>query len=189
MKRVLSLFLSCLLMLTALGSCAEKTLLDPNDPVTLTMWHVYGEQADAPMNLLIHAFNETVGREKGINITVTNVSSSSKINGQLYDSFDKKPGSLEMPDLFSCHTTTAMTLGAENLVDFNRYFSRKELSKYVPAFLEDGIMDDKLVVFPVSKSTYALYVNGSQFERFSNETGVDYDSLSTWKGLFEAAEE
>ena len=189
MRKLLTLLMLSVLALTVCCACAEKTLLSPDEPVTLTMWHVYGEQADSPMNLLIKEFNETVGREKGVTVTVTNVSSSSKITGQLYDSHEGKAGALEMPDLFSCHTTTAMTIGAENLVDFNRYFSKKELSGYVPAFIEDGTMDEKLVVFPVSKSTYALYVNGSQFARFSSDTGVTYDSLSTWEGLFDAAEQ
>ena len=54
-----------LLCATGLGGCQSKTTLSPAAPVTLTMWHVYGEQADSPMNRLIAQFNETVGREKG----------------------------------------------------------------------------------------------------------------------------
>jgi len=190
MKKFISLLICSLLLLPLFCGCGEspvldaqkeKSLLDKNNPVTLTMWHVYGEQADSPMNLIVKEFNDTVGEEKGIVIKVTNVSSSSKINSQLYDSQDGKAGALEMPEIFSCHTATAMTLGPDKLVDFNKYYSAEELSDYVPAFIEDGTTDGRLVVFPVSKSTYALYVNGSQFDRFSNDTGVTYESLSTWE--------
>jgi len=56
MKKTLVRILSGILLLTftfgGLCACSDKSLLDPNDPVTLTIWHVYGEQADAPMNLL-----------------------------------------------------------------------------------------------------------------------------------------
>ena len=37
-----------------------------------------------------------------------------------------------MPDLFSCHTTTAVMLGPENLVDWNGWFTPEDLSSYVP---------------------------------------------------------
>ena len=83
MKRYLSALLAALLLLGCLSGCGGKTTLDPDEPVTLTMWHVYGEQADSPMNRLIAEFNATVGQEKGILVTVTNVTSTSKISAQL----------------------------------------------------------------------------------------------------------
>ena len=187
MKRSLTLLLSALLLLFSLSGCAEKTALDPKKPVTLTLWHVYGEQADSPMNRLVEEFNSTVGQEKGIIVTVTNVSSSSKITAQLQEAMSGKPGAPEMPDLFSGNSSTVAELGAEKLLDWNPYFSKDELASYVPEFLNDGTMDGKLMVFPVSKSTYALFLNGSQFERFSADTGVTYDTLSTWEGFFDAA--
>jgi len=192
MKKTLSLFLTgifLLLCVTAgLYGCAEKSLLDPNNPVTLTIWHVYGEQTDAPMNLLIEEFNETVGHEKGIRIQVTNVTSTSKILSQLLDVQAGKPGTTELPDLFSCHTQNAPSFGIDNLLDWNAWFTDKELEEYVPEFIDSGIIDEKLVVFPVSKSTYALFINGSQFARFAADTGVSLEDLSDWNGFFRAAE-
>ena len=187
MKRSLTILLAALLLLCGLTGCAEKTLLDPKEPVTLTLWHVYGEQADSPMNRLVEEFNSTVGQEKGIIVTITNVSSTSKITAQLKEAMSGKPGSPEMPDLFSGNSSIAAELGANNLLDWNTYFSKDELASYVPEFLNDGTMNGKLMVFPVSKSTYALFLNGSQFERFSADTGVTCDTLSTWEGFFDAA--
>ena len=104
------------LILGGLCGCSDNSLLDPDDPLTLTIWHVYGEQADAPMNLLIEEFNETVGREKGIRVQVTNVTGTSKILAQLTDAQAGKPGTPELPDLFSCHTQNAPSLGIDNLL-------------------------------------------------------------------------
>jgi len=192
MKKTLALILVGMLLLSlvtgGLFGCSQKSLLDPNDPVTLTIWHVYGEQADAPMNLLIEEFNETVGYEKGIRLQVTNVTSTSKILSQLLDAQTGKPGTPELPDLFSCHTQHAPSLGIDNLLDWGEWFTDKDLAGYVTAFLDSGTIDEKLIVFPVSKSTYALFINGSQFARFSADTGVTYDSLSDWNGFFRAAE-
>ena len=151
------------------------------------MWHVYGEQADSPMNRLIDEFNETVGMEKGIIINVMAMSNASKIGEKLLDAHNKIPGSAEMPDLFFAHKSNALELGTDCLLDWNEYFSEKELSAYVPGFLEDGTADGKLSVFPVSKSTHLLFIAGGQFERFSADTGVTYEALSTWDGFFDAA--
>ena len=92
-----------------------------------------------------------------------------------------------MPDLFFAHKSNVLELGTDSLLDWNEYFSEKELSAYVPGFLEDGTADGKLSVFPVSKSTHLLFIAGGQFERFSADTGVTYEALSTWDGFFDAA--
>jgi len=47
MKKLIILFLTALLLMAGLVSCTQKSLLDPTAPVTLSLWHVYGEQADS----------------------------------------------------------------------------------------------------------------------------------------------
>lgn len=190
MKKTITILLATLMLILPLqlGGCAEKTLLDPRDPVTLTMWHVYGEQADSPMNRLIEEFNSTVGRERGVIIDVTLMSSTAQIGEKLLAAQKGSAGALEMPDLFFCHNNNATELGADNLLDWQEIFTAEELQGYVPDFLEDGLVDGKLSVFPVSKSTHMLFIAGTQFDRFSSATGVSYESLRTWEGFFSAAE-
>lgn len=166
----------------------NNTLLDPKKPTTLTMWHVYGEQVNSPMNDFIEQFNATVGKEKGIVINVTLMSNASQIGKKLKDAQTDKAGSKEIPDLFFCHSGDARGLGADNLLNWNDYFSPSELDKFVPDFLSDGIIDENLVVFPVSKSTYMLFIAGGVFERFSAEKNVSPTDLETWQGFFSVAE-
>ena len=180
--------LAAVLLISVTAGCSEKTLLDPDHPVALSFWHVYGEQADAPMNKLAAEFNATVGLEKGIAVSVTNVSSTAKIGEQLLSAMNNEPGALSMPDIFSAHIAHTGLLGADKLVDWDEWFSEKELKEYVPEFIESGRTDAGLSVFPLSKSSYALFLNGSQFERFSADTGVTYDDLASWDGFFDAAE-
>lgn len=47
MKKVIKYLLVFGLGLCNLYGCSSKSLLDKDNPVTLTMWHVYGEQANA----------------------------------------------------------------------------------------------------------------------------------------------
>ena len=186
MKKYL-VWMAVLLCAACLSGCKSKTALSPADPVTLTMWHVYGEQADSPMNRLIDQFNETVGREKGVIIDVTVVTNSAALSAQLMDAQANKPGAPQMPDLFSCHPAIVERMGEEHFLDWQDHFSEDELSCFVEEFIQDGMVDGRLAVFPVSKSSFALFVNGSQFDRFSADTGVTYSDLADWDGFFDAA--
>lgn len=182
----LYVFFCCALLLFSF-SRYNKTELDKNDPVTLTMWHIYGEQADSPMNKLVDEFNQTIGLEKGIIINVTGMTSISNVANKLEEAQSDKAGTAEMPDLFFCQKNGALTVGVDKLVNWNEAFDEKDLADFIPEFLDDGKIGDGLYVFPVAKSTNLLYVCGTQFERFSEATGVTYDSLSDWDGFFDAA--
>ncbi len=112
---------------------------------------------------------------------------AAKIGERLNEAMSDAPGSLEMPDLFFCHNNDAAAVGTDLLIDWNDLFTAAEIDDFLPDFVADGIVDDKLVVLPVSKSTHILYMTGGEFDRFSAATGVTYQSLSTWDGFFDAA--
>ena len=111
-KRLLSLLLLCTLVF-ALSGCGEKTLLNKKKPVSLSFWHVYGEQAGSPMDLLVQEFNRTVGQERGVQVQVTGMSSASQIGGYLKEAQSGGKGVQEMPDLFTCHIIDALELGED----------------------------------------------------------------------------
>ena len=188
MKKTLALLLSLTFALFCFSGCSERSLLNPKNPVTLTLWHTYGEQADSPMNRLVSEFNKTIGKEKGIVISVKLMSSAGKIGGQLAEAQSGAPGALDMPDLFFCHNSDAAKLGAENLLNWNDYFTDEERAGFVSDFLADGMIDERLVIFPVSKSTHVLYISDREFSRFSAATGATYSDLATWDGFFRTAE-
>lgn len=172
----------------ALAGCGgSKTLLSAKDPTMLSIWHVYGEQADSPMNRLLTEFNDTVGKEKGILLNVTNMTNSAAIGGQLQDAKAGKPGALDLPDLFSAHPSDASALGIETLVDWNDWFTAEDMAAYVPGFVQDGIIEGRQVVFPVSKSTQLIFLNGSQYARFAADTGAQLSTLAILDGFFEMA--
>lgn len=192
MKKLFSILLAFTITLGGVigfGGCSnEKTLLDPESPVTLTMWHVYGEQADSPMNRQIEQFNNTVGKEKGIIINVTLMSSATYIGQKLLDAQAQKAGAADMPDLFFCHASNAAELGADNLINWNERFNEQEINEYVKDFVSDGMIGDSLAVLPISKSTHCLFIAGGVFDEFALESGISYDDLATWDGFFSVAE-
>ena len=122
-KKIVSLFIVITMTLaisfTFFACNKNKTLLDPKKPTTLTMWHVYGEQVNSPMNEIVEQFNSTVGKDKGIIIDVTLMSNASQIGKKLKDAQTGKAGAKEMPDLFFCHSSDARSMGAEKLLNWN----------------------------------------------------------------------
>ena len=72
---MLVLLLLCLVTAFSSG-CSNKSSLDPAKPVTLTIWHVYGNQTNSPFNDTIEKFNASEGKAKGVIVKVASVSSS-----------------------------------------------------------------------------------------------------------------
>lgn len=185
MKRtILNILLTTILLLFCSG-CAQKSMPNAENPVTLNMWHVYGSQTVSPLNNVIDEFNNTVGKENGITINVVSVTSSSAIDKALYASANGEPGAEDMPDLFTAYPRVAEIVGYDNLLCWNQYFTEEELVKFNEEFLSEGYYDEKLLMLPIAKSSEAFFLNKTLFDRFSEETGVSIDSLKTFNSLFE----
>ena len=88
---MLVLLLLCLVTAFSSG-CGSKASLDPAKPVTLTIWHVYGNQTNSPFNDTIEKFNASEGKAKGVIVKVASVSSSNVIDKALFASEKQDPG-------------------------------------------------------------------------------------------------
>ena len=75
------------------------------------------------------------------------------------------------------------------LVDYYDYFTEEELNEFIPAFLEEGVIHERLSILPVAKSTEVMFINKTAFDRFAKETGAKMEDLKTWEGLFAMAEQ
>lgn len=188
MKKTLSLFLCLLLLVSSLAGCAGDTKLDPNNPVTLSIWHVYGSQTESPLNDVIAEFNRTVGKETGIIVDVVSVTDSSTIDEMLIASANDEPGAVTLPDLFTAYPRVAEQIGTDRLLNWSEYFTEEELSAYIPGFLSEGYFDGQLLMLPIAKSTELLFLNKTLFDRFALDTGISAEDLSGFEGLFAACD-
>ncbi len=186
-RRITILLLTAISLLSLLVGCAPKDRPSSEDPVTLSIWHVYGSQTKSPLNVAIDEFNKTVGKENGITVNVVSVTSSSAIDKALTASANGEPGAEQLPDLFTAYPRVAQIVGTERLLDWNRYFSQEELSVFKGEFLQEGYFDSRLLMLPIAKSTEALFVNKTLFAEFSAQTGVSLEQLQSFEGLFEVA--
>ena len=188
MKRIIAVLLTLVFSVSLLSACRNnKEITDPDNPITLTMWHVYGSQTKSPLNVAIDKFNSTVGKEKGIIINVVSVTSSSAIDKALSDAANGEPGAEELPDLFTAYPRVAELVGKERLLPWNNYFSKEELSEYTKEFISEGYFGDKLLMLPIAKSSEVFYLNETIFDEFSKQTSYSIDDLKTFDGIFRTA--
>ena len=189
MKRTVLAALALLLLVAlCLSGCSSlKSPLDPKNPVTVTMWHNYGGDMQASMDLLIDEFNSTVGKEQGVVVNVTSVASSADLNKSLAMILDGDPGAPEMPDIFTGYPKIAVGFKEKGLlVDLDSYFTAAETAEYVDAFINEGRLEGGgLYVFPIAKSTEILYLNKTLFEEFAAATGADASKLGSFEGIAE----
>ncbi len=160
--------------------------LDPNNPVTLTVWHYYNGAQQAAFDNLVAEFNAGEGKEKGIYVEGYTQGSVSDLEQAVTDSAAGVVGSKVMPDIFSSYADTAYELEKDGkLADLSNYFTQDELSQYVQGYINEGYFeqDGKLYLFPVAKSTEVTMVNTTDWEPFAQATGASLDQLSTFEGI------
>lgn len=190
-KKNIALVVCLSFLLTTLPGCGTKGQLDPDSPVTLTMWHNFGGEMQQTMDALIDEFNATAGKEQGVIISVEAISSSANLQEAMNMIANGDPGAPKMPDIATAYPMTAIRFQAQGLLaDLDEYFTEEELSWYIPAFTAEGRMGDGgLYVFPFAKSTELLFINQTLFDRFSADTGVTMDCFATFEGIADAAAE
>ena len=185
MKKLLALLLCLILTLGTLAGCSSSPL-DPKNPVTLTMWHVYGSNTESPLNDVIKEFNSTVGKEKGIIINVTSVTNSSAIDEMLISSINKEPGSVALPDLFTAYPRIAEKFDDGQLLNWEDYLSDDELAAYHKDFLAEGYFGEELLMIPIAKSSELMFINKTLFDRFAAENNLTDECLTDIEQLMNA---
>ena len=182
--------LACLVVLVLMG-CGSKTPLDPKNPVSLTVWHYYNGSQQAAFDALVEEFNNTVGREKGIQVQSYSQGSVFDLESAVRDALDQKVGADPIPDIFSSYADTAYEVEqAGALADLSAYLTQEELAQYVDSYIEEGRIaaDGTLRIFPIAKSTEIMMLNKTDWERFTAATGASPEDLKTMEGVTATAQ-
>lgn len=192
-KTVLALMIMAMaaIGLTGCGKDGKHVKLDPENPVSLTVWHYYNGAQQANFDALAEEFNATVGKEKGIYVEGYSQGSVSDLEQAISSSLAGEVGAGDLPDIFSSYADTACSAQQEGrLVDLTEYFSKDEIAEYVDSYIEEGYFngDGALYLLPVAKSTEITIMNKTDWEPFAQATGTTTEELSTVEGITKAAQ-
>lgn len=184
---MLSLFLA---LVVALGMPGRNKKAE--QPVTVMLWHYYNGDSKNSLESAIEEFNEGRGRELGIEIVSSGKGTLWDMENEINASVGNRPGSSGLPNIIMGYNELASKLAEGGmLLNLAPYFSEEELDGYVYSYLAEGMLSgnrEYIKLFPVAKSTELLYLNATDWKRFSEETGADISALSTMEGVAEIAE-
>ncbi len=175
--------------ITGLVSC-EK--VEDDEYYSIQIWTYYNGDTESSFQSIVNEYNNTRGVEK--KIVVSSLSQGTKVSDlldALLDSATNKLGSSSMPDLFLAYPDCAFELDKyDKIVSLENYFTSEELKEFNKGFLDEGRIgkDNALKILPVSKSTEALYINKTDFDKFlqaNPNLNLSYSNLSTIEGLID----
>ena len=185
-RKVVLCLLGATLAASLFSGCSGKK----SDPVTVTVWTYYnGDQLDA-FNDLTEKFNDTVGKKDGITVETKSLGTAEDLEQNVLAAVNGEVGASEVPNIFSAYSDTAYTMDQKDmLVDLSDYLTDKEKDEYVEEYLKEGDFSDdgSIKIFPVAKSTELLFLNDTDWQKFAEETGAQYEDLQTIEGLVETA--
>lgn len=194
-KHVLSGVLASALIVSALSGCSNDEKendhgLNPNVPVTVTVWHYYNGVQQNSFDNMVKEFNDTIGLEKGIVVQAFSKNTVNELADSVTAALNGDVGAEEPPDIFGCYADNSYIVNTMGKVaDISGYFTAEELSEYVEGYIAEGRYDgDTLKIFPTAKSTEVLMLNVTDWKPFADAAGVTYDDLKTWESLAEVAE-
>lgn len=175
------------------GSGAEssvKVKLDPQNPVSIEIWHYYNGPQKTAFDALIAEFNETVGLEQGVVVEAFSQGSINELRDKVVESAEKRVGANPMPDIFAAYADTAYQVDKMGMVaPLDKYLTKEEIAAYVPGYIAEGRLDAEgnLKIFPIAKSTEVFMLNATDWNKFSEATGAGLDRLATIEGVTQVA--
>ncbi len=162
MRKLLALLLATVLML----SLVPAALAQGAAPITIELWHTRGSGANAEaMTTQVKTFNETVGKEKGIQVVDT-------FQGGYVDALTKYMNAVaagEPPELVVLERAAGVPVMAEEgvLADLTPYVEASGLdmdnfAQILLAYSYDS--EGKLIALPYIRSTPVLYYNKTMLD-------------------------
>lgn len=192
MKKLKIIMCMCLIFIIVGCQGKKEDILDKDNPTTISIWHYYNGAQQEAFNKLVTEFNETVGKEKGIVVESASQGTVSDLEENVMNSINGKAGADEIPNIFAAYGDTAYQVDKlDYAVDLTKYFTEKELDKYVDGYIEEGrfLGDGSLKIFPIAKSTEILMLNQTDWDIFANETGAVIGELQTIEGVTKVAKQ
>lgn len=181
------------LVVPLLAACSQnnnKNPLDPEKPITVTVWHYYNSSTKEKFDALVSTFNETIGLEKGIVIDAQSQGDVNQLANAVFDAANQAIGSSPMPDIFASYPDNAYRVSQiVPLIPLSNFFTKDELALYRSEFLAEGkfITDEAYYVLPIAKSSENLYLNQTDWQSFATENNLSESDLATWEGLYRVA--
>lgn len=193
--RVLSFLCAGVMAVCCLGGCGKKQaaapVLDPGNPIPISVWTYYNGAQLTAFNELVDSFNQTRGKELGIVVSSFSQGSVSDLQTNVMNAVNGKVGAEEVPNIFAAYADTAYEIDRMGqLVDFSPYLTQEQRALYIDGYLTEGDFDGSgsIKIFPIAKSTELFLLNETDWQVFADATGAEFQDFATVEGLVDTAQ-
>lgn len=177
-----------------LTSCSFTTVkLDPKNPVVLKLGAYYSDNQIAELSKLVDKFNKGEGRETGIIVELIKIPSSKGMEQYLAEPASNKSGVIDFPDIFITYKSIVPYLENKiELINFKDYLTENELAEYNTRLVDEGYLSgdkNQLTMMPMGNSTEIMFVNKTDFDKFSKACGAKLEKDNTLEDILNIAKQ
>lgn len=195
-KRAAAAAIAVMFLAAGCGNASDTnenkvTALNPEKPITITVWNYYSGAQETAFNELAEEFNQEKGKELGIIIKTSSEGGVADLEENVLAAAEKRVGAKEVPNIFAAYTDTAYKIDQMGIVaDLSGYFTKEEKAEYMESYIKEGSFPDEnsIKILPVAKATEVFMLNKTDWDKFAAATGAQYSDFETIEGITETAE-
>ena len=194
LRRIIVSLCAAAMVLGCLAGCQKKevskSVLDPKNPVSISVWNYYNGAQLSAFNEMVDNFNETRGKELGIVVSSFSQGSVNDLQTNVMNAATGKVGAEEVPNIFAAYADTAYEIDQMGLlVNLADYLTPEQKALYIDGYINEGDFDGSgsIKIFPIAKSTELFLLNETDWLPFAQATGATTQDFATMEGLAETA--
>lgn len=193
MKKLTSIILSCLLAFSVVG-CTQKASVTQmpsvspeqstqqtstnKETIKLTYWYSWTDKIQENNINLTKQFNETIGKEKGIEVTAEYQGSYDELHAKLQSAYVAG----DVPAVTVMEIASTKTFAQNGVIEpLDKFIQRDsvDMTDYYPGLLINCKVDEQWFGIPYLRSTPIMYMNKTLLEK----AGLDPTGPKTWDEL------
>ena len=179
MKKLVSMLLCGVLLLTGCqASTQANTSTDNGDVTQIKFWYAYTDKIQENNENMVKKFNETVGKEKGIEVIAEYQGAYEDVHQKLQAAHI----SGDVPAVSVMEIASIETFANNGLIiPLDEYIQKDNIntSDFYEGLLENCIVNDKFYSLPYLRSTPILYLNTTLL----SQAGLNTEGPKTWEEL------
>lgn len=167
--------------------CASVSCRKRSEMLKIRFWHSYTGSQSEVFQKLVDDYNNTVGRQRGVEIIAYYKGNAETLSGEL----ENLPLN-ELPNIISVSGEDAYSAYLKNkIVCAEDYLSPDVLDGYPGGILNAGrfTYSTGIYYFPISSVIGILFVNSGIMNEFAQSQYVSINNLETWDGIYSLASE
>lgn len=163
---------------TETASAKKLEAEESNEITELTFWYSWTDKIQENNIALTEAFNESVGKEKGIHVTAEYQGSYDDLHQKLQASYVAG----ETPDVTVMEIGSIRTFAENGVLEpLDSYIdaSSIDMSDFHEGLMQNSYIDGACYGIPYLRSTPIMYMNKTLIE----EAGLSADGMNTWEDM------